>query len=221
MKNLIMILVVIFSCSALDLHAQIKTVQKDAYAELSRKERREWKKIARQYKRNPEALKALSEEHAEFKDINAQLKAQVQQLEQRLANTSTNQDQYQTRISTLESERDQLAYQLEAAQRSIQELTEKVKDLPTGMEDARKGTIYRVQIGAFKEREIAEDLNTSDMLKLDREGDLQKVVIGLFRDYDRASRLRTQLREMGVRDAWIVTYRDGRRINIEKAMNRK
>lgn len=214
-----MILLVVFSFSTLDLYAQVKTVQKDAYAELSRKERREWKKIARQYKRNPEALKVLSEEHAELKDVNAQLKSQIQQLEQQLANTSTNQDQYQARISSLESERDQLAYQLETARQSIRELTEKVKDLPAGMEDARKGIIYRVQIGAFKEREIAEDLNTSDMLKLDKEGDLQKVVIGLFRNYDRANRLKTQLREMGVRDAWIVTYRDGRRINIEKAMN--
>ena len=216
-----MILVAIFSFSAFDLPAQVKTVQEDAYAELSRKERRKWKKIARQYKRNPEGLKVLSEEHAELKDANAQLKSQIQQLEQRLANTGTNQDQYQSRINTLESERDQLAYQLEAARESIRELNEKVKDLPAGMEDARTGVIYRVQIGAFEEREIAEDLNTSDMLKLDREGDLQKVVIGLFRDYDRASRLRTQLREMGVRDAWIVTYRDGRRINIEKASNRK
>lgn len=216
-----MILAVLSSFASFDLHAQVKEVQEDAYAELSRKERREWKKIARQYKRNPKTLKILTEEHAELKDVNAQLKAQMQQLEQQLANTNTNQDQDQVRIKALESERDQLAYQLEAARNSIQELTKKVQALPTGMEDARKGIIYRVQIGAFKEREIAEDLNTSDMLKLDKEGDLQKVVIGLFRDYDRATRLKTQLREMGVRDAWIVTYQDGRRINIEKAMNQK
>jgi hypothetical protein len=77
------------------------------------------------------------------------------------------------------------------------------------------GVWYRVQIGAYEDRSIDSDLETTEGLSLEGDDDLQKVVLGRFRTYEKAKRLQDHLKTMGVADAWIVTYKDGERVPIE------
>ena len=49
--------------------------------------------------------------------------------------------------------------------------------------------------------------------------ELRKYVIGNFRNYEDANVLKRYLREMGVEDAWIVPYRDGRRVPLKDVIN--
>ena len=77
------------------------------------------------------------------------------------------------------------------------------------------GTWYRVQIGAFEERRIDNSLETTDKLSLETKDDLQKIALGRFRNYEDDKKLQTHLQNMGIKDAWIVTYKDGVRVPIE------
>ena len=48
--------------------------------------------------------------------------------------------------------------------------------------------------------------------------ELRKYVIGNFRNYEDANVLKRYLREMGVEDAWIVPYRDGKRVPLKDVL---
>jgi len=50
------------------------------------------------------------------------------------------------------------------------------------------------------------------------ENGLQKISVGFFRDYWEADTLKKYLREMGVKDAWIVPFKDGKRVPIKDVL---
>jgi hypothetical protein len=77
------------------------------------------------------------------------------------------------------------------------------------------GVWFRVQIGAYEERRIDKSLETTDQLTLEQQNALQKVALGRFRNYADAKQLQSQLQAMGVKGAWVVSYRDGVRVPIE------
>ena len=69
------------------------------------------------------------------------------------------------------------------------------------------------------EREVPEKLTNSANLETEKQDDLQKIVVGQFRDYQKADNLKNQLRAMGVEGAWIVSYKDGMRVPIDVALS--
>ena len=50
---------------------------------------------------------------------------------------------------------------------------------------------------------------------------MNKYTIGVFKDYWEADTFKKYVREMGVRDAWIVSYRDGQRVDIKDVLEGK
>ena len=80
------------------------------------------------------------------------------------------------------------------------------------------GVWFRVQIGAYEESKVDENLSNSDKLALEGD-DLQKIALGRFREYDNAKALQTQLQSVGLKDAWIVSYKDGKRVPISEVRN--
>lgn len=119
------------------------------------------------------------------------------------------------RASTLSSENERLEERLSAATSRLTELANKEPDCPEAMVD---GVVFKVQIGAFKERSMSEDLDTSVNLDINNEGDLLQVVVGQFRDYYKADKLKKDLRAMGVKDAYIVPYKDGKRVLLKTVL---
>jgi hypothetical protein len=47
---------------------------------------------------------------------------------------------------------------------------------------------------------------------------MQKVTLGNFRDYWEADKFKKYLRDMGVKDAWIVPFKDGQRVDIKEVL---
>ena len=45
-----------------------------------------------------------------------------------------------------------------------------------------------------------------------------RYTLGEFRDYWEADKFKKYLREMGVKDAWIVPYKDGKRVPIKDVL---
>lgn len=173
----------------------------------------DWNARAEEYRNNPAALKAFVEEcesHA----------ARAQRLQNELSALRNDQSaadgNYQATRNELAQVQAQLAnveQQLATARAALNNRDEVITD-----QQLVNGVIFRVQLGAFAQNRLNNDLDTGNALSLNEQNGLQKVVVAQFRTYSNAKTLRDQLRKMGVKDAFIVAYSDGNRIDVGEAL---
>ncbi len=116
-------------------------------------------------------------------------------------------------LNTIKQQNEELEAQLATVQQSLENVSKQLEETSDDY-----GVWFRVQIGAYQDRKIDKDLETTDQLSLEEKENLQKIVLGRFRDYDEAKQLQEQLAGMGLKDAWIVSYKDGARVSIEEAL---
>jgi len=180
------------------------------FAQLSKQEKKEWKKKAKEMKSNPAALKELSEGKQNSDAQVATLNNQVKQLQ-------TTMGDKDARIAQLEDELSQARSQATALRAEIAQL----KEAPAVANpmDFSRGVVFKVQIGAFKNKDLKKyfDNNPNFGGEAAEKGD-QKLTIGVFRDYWEADTFKKYMRDMGVKDAWIVPYRDGQRVEIKDVL---
>lgn len=81
------------------------------------------------------------------------------------------------------------------------------------------GVTYKVQIGAFKNKDLTKYFGTSKNFsgEVDADG-TKKYTICFFKDYWEADNFKKYIREMGVKDAWVVAYKEGKRIPLKDAL---
>lgn len=86
-------------------------------------------------------------------------------------------------------------------------------------DQSSKGVIFKVQIGAFKNFDIRKYFGNHKNFsgEIDSDGTM-KYTLGVFGDYWEADKFKKYLREMGVKGAWIVSYKDGKRVNIKDVL---
>jgi cell division septation protein DedD len=84
---------------------------------------------------------------------------------------------------------------------------------------ATPGVVYKVQIGSFKNKDLSKyfENNKNFSGEVDSDG-TKKYTLGNFSEYWEADNFKKYLREMGVKDAWIVPYKDGQRVNIKDVL---
>lgn len=84
---------------------------------------------------------------------------------------------------------------------------------------AKPGIVYKVQIGAFRNKDLTKYFNNNKNFsgEVDADG-AKKYTLGEFVEYWEADNFKKYLREMGVKDAWIVAYKDGNRVPIKDAL---
>lgn len=81
------------------------------------------------------------------------------------------------------------------------------------------GIIFKVQIGSFKNKDLEKYFNNSKNFSGDVDSDgTKKYTLGNFTEYWEADNFKKYLREMGVHDAWIVSYKDGKRVDIKDVL---
>jgi hypothetical protein len=183
-------------------------------AQLSKQEKKEWKKKAKEFKGNPEALKQLSDEKQAADGQVSTLTAQVKQLQ------SSNSDK-DARIAELEDQLSQSRGELSAARAEIAQLKQSPPAATINPMDFSKGVIFKVQIGAFKNKDLSKYFDNNPNFGGEAAGTEkadQKLTIGVFRDYWEADTFKKYMRDMGVKDAWIVPYRDGQRVEIKDVL---
>jgi DNA repair exonuclease SbcCD ATPase subunit len=175
-----------------------------AVAQMSKDEQKEWKKRLKDT--SPEQYKSMVEENKSLKSQVSSLRTEVNNVDGRLKEKDDEIEQYQRQVGNL---RDELAKAKAAAPvgGSGSNINENV------------GVVFKVQIGAFKKVDLS-DANSSNF-KEEKEGDLNKYTIGVFKDYWEADTFKKRLREMGVREAWVVSYRDGKRVPINEVLGGK
>ena len=196
---------ILFSIVCISLSIAVGSV--NAQKQLSKEEEKEWKKTAKEYVKNPEALAQLTKDKQELQRINNSLESDNNLLKTQMK-TKDN------RIASLESQIDQLSMDLEAAQMAepISQPVFTSTDNPD--ERVPMGTIYRVQIGAFEKdkNKIPSELDTTKDLTIEQSENYQKIVLGQFTNKAEAEKLQKHLRKVGVKDAWVVVYKDGVRV---------
>lgn len=120
------------------------------------------------------------------------------------------------KIAELEDQLQQMRGQLTATKAELAQLKESPVVNPM---DFSKGVVFKVQVGAFKNKDLAKYFDNNPNFGGEaRDGEPQKITIGIFRDYWEADTFKKYMRDMGVKDAWIVPYRDGQRVEIKDVL---
>jgi uncharacterized phage infection (PIP) family protein YhgE len=194
---------VLFFCLALIFSTS------QSFAQLSKKEKKEWKKKAKEFARNPANLKQLTEDKEAAE-------GQVSSLNDRVAQLQSSTSNKDARIAELEDQLSQARAQVTSARAELAQL----KSTPVVNEmDYSQGVVFKVQIGAFKNKNLQKYFDNNPNLGGEvKQGEPQKITIGIFRDYWEADEFKKYMREMGVKDAWIVPYRDGQRVEIKDVL---
>lgn len=179
-----------------------------SFAQLSKKEKKEWKKKAKEYAKNPANLKQLI-------DDKQTADATVTTLNQKVSQLQSSVGEKDSKIASLEDQLSELRGQLTAANAELTSL----KENPAESMDFSKGVVFKVQIGAFKNKNLAKYFeNNPNFGGEAKDKEPQKLTIGVFRDYWEADTFKKYMREMGVKDAWIVPYQDGQRVEIKDVL---
>jgi hypothetical protein len=180
-----------------------------SFGQLSKKEKKEWKKKAKEFAKNPSNLKQFTEEKQAAD-------GQVSTLNQRVTQLQSSVSDKDARIAELEDQLTQSRGQLTAARAELAAAKESPVINPM---DFSKGVVFKVQIGAFKNKDLAKYFeNNPNFGGEAKDGEPQKITIGIFRDYWEADTFKKYMREMGVKDAWIVPYKDGQRVEIKDVL---
>lgn len=201
MKNIASLLVLLF-CVAFTF---------DASAQMSKKEQKEWKKRIKAL--SPEQYKTLLDDNKSLKSQNASLKAEVAGVDGRIADKDNQVSMLQDQVADL---KDQLADALARPEPEPQRNSGPA--VGSGI-DAQTGIAFKVQIGAFKQKDLSKYLDAGDNFsgEIDENG-LRRYSLGVFREYWDADTFKKYLREMGVKGAFIVAYRDGQRVDIKDVL---
>lgn len=184
------------------------------WTELTKKERKAIKK----------ELKGLDE--AEYFDLRQSiismttdlesLRATISGKDQQISTLMQEKNQVDDRIATLEAELAEARRELAARPAQPVQTAEPAPDNRTRV---TRGVVFRVQIGAFRQKDLSKyfDNHPNFAGEITEDG-TQQITLGEFRDYWQADQFKKYLREMGVKDAWIVPYKDGQRVAIKDVL---
>lgn len=192
---------------------------------LSSEEAKQWTQAAKEYQRNPAALKQLTEERNRYRE-------EAQMADQRIAAIQAELTQVQNQNAELEQQVAMLNNRLMAAEQANQALQQQLQQQmmqpsdPTppmggggGGDNYDMGVVYRIQVGAYKTGGVPGKFNQYPDLYVESAGGLDKVMIGSYRDYNDARARLGQLKGEGYGSAWIVAYKNGVRVPLSEARN--
>ncbi|MCS6790877.1 MAG: SPOR domain-containing protein [Bacteroidia bacterium] len=206
MRSLLSLLILFLP---LYLHAQQKKgggAKKPA--DTQKELKKEWKKKAKMYVKNPLALKAREEG----------FQKQIQDRDRQIEDS-------QRRNRELSERMDQLEKQIQAKQYSYDSLMSEYLRLKAAYETEKKqarldvmpGLVFKVQIGAFRLFDMRKYAQDNPFFETEALGDINRYTVGRFRDLALAEAFQKDLKRLGIRDAWIVPFKDGVRITMKEA----
>jgi hypothetical protein len=123
-----------------------------------------------------------------------------------------NEQNYQ--ISVLKKIGEQRDNDLSSAQNKIEDLKNQLSEATStnncGINAA--GTNYRVQIGLFRKFDITDFLNNVKFIEYERVDGMIRYSLGNFQTEQEAENFKKELRKMGIKDAFVSEYKDGKRV---------
>ena len=181
-----------------------------SYAQKTSKEekalKKEWKKKMK--KMDPLEFKDIVESSEKNKREISNLQNENEELQRELSDKNSELKDAQDDLTRLKGE-------LAAAK--SQPKPKKV-DSPFAIGDPNDGVVFKVQIGAFRNKDLSKFLNNHPNFSGEEEDGMRKYTLGIFREYYEADEFKKYLRAMGVADAWIVSYKDGTRVPLKDVL---
>jgi hypothetical protein len=168
----------------------------------TKEEKKQLKKELKVYRKmKPAQIRAMKINYDKQLDSFTETKNQLKVSNRRADSLQTELNAMNARVRMLEGE-------LLVAQR----------DAANAKKGQAKGYYYRVQLGAYKNFDIKGKLNKGDetMMAENKDG-MDKYVVGLFFNFEEADAFKNDIRKMGIRDAFVVPYKDGVRITHKEA----
>ncbi|MEQ8237683.1 MAG: hypothetical protein RIA69_00650 [Cyclobacteriaceae bacterium] len=159
---------------------------------------------------------AAKKELAEVKSEREEMQKEMQETREKSENLSLLSNNLTDEIVSLKAEKQKLENQLKSARSSLQQVSQQDRECP---EQMKSGVVFKVQLGAYEEVELSEEYDTSSNFDIERQEEINQYVVGHFRDYYKADRLKKELRKMGVESAWIVPYEDGERVKLKEVLD--
>jgi len=183
-------------------------------AQLSKEEKKEWKTKWKAYKKDLEGFKDLVEE-------NGTLKGQLSTAKRELATLQSQMGDKDAKIADLQDQVTRAQAQVAAAKEAELAAKSALGSKPAAVDHSpmsMDGVVFKVQIGAFEKGDMSKFFDNNPMFTGQDEDGMQKVTIGFFRDYWEADTFKKYVCEMGVKDAWIVPFKDGKRVPIKEVL---
>lgn len=183
-------------------------------AQLSKDEKKEWKTKWKAYKKDLEGFRDLVEE-------NGTLKGQLSTTKRQLATLQSQMGDNDAKIADLQDQVTRAQAQVAAAKEAELAAKNALGSKPAVIDHSpmsMDGVVFKVQIGAFEKGDMSKFFDNNPMFTGQDEDGMQKVTIGFFRDYWEADTFKKYVREMGVKDAWIVPFKDGKRVPIKEVL---
>ena len=178
----------------------------------AQKKSKEEKALEKEWKKKMSALEPM--EYKRLVEENATVKAEMSEINSKVSN-------FQNEISAKNTELEQLKGQMEdLKKKASDEVASNVTSTGSAAKKAgASGVVYKVQIGSFRNRDLAKYLDNNPNFGGDVDADgTKKYTLGYFGDYWEADTFKKYLREMGVKDAWIVAYKNGQRVDIKDVL---
>ncbi len=129
-----------------------------------------------------------------------------------LSSSSTNEDQFLVSLDSLEGFKNRI----DNLKQQNEELS-LVKEFYLAKNFLEKETIYSVQIKSFVENNVtltAQSLNNTLFVKTNP---FYSYSLGNFETLEEAQKFRKQIVDMGFQDAFVASYKEGKRLKIEPA----
>ncbi len=89
-----------------------------------------------------------------------------------------------------------------------------------------QGVVFTVQIGAYKQKDLTKILqedanyaNNKANFQHTKEDNFNKYTIFYFKKYANANKFKKEIRSMGVKDAWIVPLKNGKRVPLKEVLS--
>lgn len=173
--------------------------------------RKEYKKLMKEWKKKKKRMDP--NEFKELVDSNEKMKSQLSIMRADLEDAQNQLEARNDEISNLQARNKELQAKM------AQMKNEKPKGIPGfSVGNPNEGIVFKVQIGAFKNKDLTKYIDNNPHFSGDSSDGIKKYSIGIFRDYWEADAFKKYMREMGVKDAWIVSYKDGERVEIKDVL---
>jgi hypothetical protein len=144
-------------------------------------------------------------------DDREQLQGETEGLKRNLVNMKTVVSEKDAEIQRLKQEIDSLSSGMKQAG-----ITEKNEVDGTKQAGGYAGTVYRVQVGAYSKTDFSQYDGNNPNFTVEKEGEVIRYILGYFKTLEEAKNFKTYLQKVGVKDAWVVGYKDNARLNAEE-----
>lgn len=126
-------------------------------------------------------------------------------------------------VSQLQEENNNIGVSLSDAEMRNTELETQMQDLiaktsPYLSDEMSDELYFKVQLGAYKKLDIQESFQNAKTLQTEAGTDgVKKYVVGEFPTLEAAKKFESDLKILGISDAWLVPFKNEKRISDEEA----